>query len=485
MEMDYRSFLDSKSQWNTGCGFEPVWMPSFLFDFQSALVEWAVRRGRAAIFASCGLGKTPMQLVWAENVVRHTNRPVLVLTPLAVAYQTIKEAEKFGIEAVRSRDGTIPSGARVVVTNYDQLHKFDPSAFVGAVADESACIKDMDSKRTGEVIDFLRTMPYRLLCSATPAPNDYDELGTSSEALGEMGYQDMLTKFFRKKLVSDYRGWSREKFQLKGHADRDFWRWVCSWARAVRKPSDLGFDDTRFLLPPLVTREHVVIARTKRDGYLFDLPATGLDEEREERRRTIVERCEKVAEIVAERDDYSICWCHLNDEGDELARLIPCSVQISGSDRDELKEERFLAFQSGQIRTLVTKPVIGAWGLNLQHCNHMTAFPSHSYEQYHQFVRRCWRFGQERPVTVDMISSEGEEGVLANLQRKADQAEVMFDMLVTLMNDSLSINRSSPFTREAEVPSWLSSTSGISSVPTGRSGSLHGLPARALAAGGR
>jgi hypothetical protein len=285
---DYAAFLARKAQYNTGCGFNPIWMPDFLYGFQAYLDDWAIRKGRAAIYAGCGMGKTPMQLVWGENVVRHTNKPVLLLVPLAVAAQTIAEAEKFGVEAVRSRDGSFPSGARIVVTNYDQLHKFDPSKFSGGIGDESACIKDMDSKRTSAVTEFLRALPYRLLCSATPAPNDYDELGTSSEALGELGYRDMLTRFFKKKFVSDYRGWSREKFHLKGHAERDFWRWVCSWARAVRKPSDCGeFDDEQFVLPPLETHEHVVIARAKRDGYLFDLPAMGLNEEREERRRTI------------------------------------------------------------------------------------------------------------------------------------------------------------------------------------------------------
>lgn len=456
MSVSYADFLESKAQFNTGCGFEPDFLPPYLFDFQRPLVDWAVRRGRSAIFASCGMGKTPMQLVWAENVARRTNRSVLVLTPLAVASQTVREAEKFGVEAVRVRDGTVPSDPKIVVTNYDQLHKFDPAAFAGAVADESACIKDMGGKRTAEVIEFMRRLPYRLLCSATPAPNDYDELGTSAEAIGEMGYHDMLTKFFKKKFAADYRGWNRQKFHLRGYAERDFWRWICSWARAVRKPSDMGFDDADFVLPPLVTREHVVESRTRRPGYLMDLPPRGLDEEREERRRTISERCEKVAELVTERDDCSICWCHLNDEGDLIERLIPGAVQIAGSEPDDAKEEKFLAFQSGEFKTLVTKPVIGAWGLNLQHCNHQTFFPSHSYEQYHQAVRRCWRFGQTRPVTIDMVSSSGEEGVLANLQRKAEQADAMFENLVSLMNDSLSISRSTYGTTRAEVPAWLS-----------------------------
>lgn len=452
---DYAAFLDGKVQVGSDGGFGPTWVPDFLFDFQRLLVEWSVRKGRAAILASCGLGKTPCQLVWAENVVRHTNRPVLVLTPLAVAGQTVREAEKFGVDSVRSRNGLFPTGARVVVTNYDQLHKFRPGDFAGVVCDESACIKHMDAKRTAAVTEFLRTLPYRLLCTATPAPNDYDELGTSAEALGELGYQDMITKFFKQQTSKDHLGWGRTKYRLKGHAERDFWRWVCSWSRAVRRPSDLGCDDTRFVLPPLETVEHVVSARTKRPGYLLDLPASTLPEQREERRRTLRERCERVAELVSGTGRPAVCWCHLNAEGDLLARLIPGAVQVSGSDPDELKEERLLAFAAGQIRVLVSKPVIAAWGLNWQHCAHQTFFPSDSYEQYHQAIRRSWRFGQTDFVRVDVVSSEGERGVLDNLNRKAAAAELMYDRLVELMNESLSIRRDNPFTAAAELPPWL------------------------------
>lgn len=469
----YADFLRAKSQYNTGSGFEPIWLPSYLFDFQLSLVDWNIHMGRSATFADCGMGKGPMALVWAENVVRHTNRPVLMVTTLGDSAQMVAEAGKFDVDAVRSKDGKFPSGSRVVVTNYERLVHFDPDDFAGAVCNESSILKNFKGKTKALVTHFMRGLPYRLLCTATAAPNDYDELGTSSEAVGELGYQDMLTRFFRKKFVSDYRGWSREKFQLKGHAERDFWRWVCSWARAVRKPSDCGpFDDSRFVLPPLETHEHVVIARTKRDGYLFDLPATGLDEEREERRRTIVERCERVADLVADTGESAVTWCHLNDEGDELARMISGSVQLSGSDSDERKEEVFEAFVLGQIRVLVTKPVIAGFGLNWQHCAHQTFFPSHSFEQYYQAMRRSYRFGQKRPVRIDVIASEGEAGVQANLQRKADQADEMFRNLVELMRDSLTIDRSNPFTQVAEVPSWMMPIGGITSAATtGRNGS--------------
>lgn len=453
-ERTYEQFLIDKTQVGSLSGFEPTFLPDFLKPFQRALVEWSIRKGRAAILATCGLGKTPMQLVWAENVVRHTNKPVLVLTPLAVAQQTVREGQKFGIDVVRSMDGKIPSDTRIIVANYDRLRHFSPDDFAGVVCDESGAIKNFSGKRTVEVTEFLRTMAYRLLCTATPAPNDYDELGTSSEALGELGYQDMISKFFKKQTTKDYLGWGRTNYKLKGHADREFWRWVCSWARAVRRPSDLGFDDAEFLLPPLETCEHTVISRTKRPGFLFDLPAMGLDEEREERRRTIEERCEKVAELI-NGHDFAIAWCHLNPEGDLLEKIIPGAIQVSGSDPDEAKEEKLLAFQSGQARVLVSKPIIAGYGLNFQHCAHQTFFPSHSFEQYFQAVRRCWRFGQKRSVHIDMIASEGEAGVQANLQRKAEAAEAMFDNLVSLMNDHLQIRRSNPFKAQAELPTWL------------------------------
>jgi hypothetical protein len=456
MTAGYAEFIRTKTQFGSPAGFAPVWMPDFLFDFQKALVEWAVVKGRAAIYADCGLGKSPMELVWAENIVRHTNKPVLLLTHLAVAGQMVREAEKFGVNAVRCSDGKIPNGARVVVTNYDRLHLLSPDTFAGVACDESSAIKNLDGKRTAEVTEFLRTIPYRLLCTATAAPNDYDELGTSSEALGELGHRDMVTKFFKKETTKDHLGWGRTKYQLKGHAQHEFWRWVCSWARAVRKPSDLGFDDGKFVLPPLSTEEHCVKAVTPRSGVLFDMPAITLEEQREERRRTMSERCDKVASLVDTKDP-AVVWCHLNPEGDRLEKIIPGAVQVSGSDSDESKEERFVAFAAGQIRVLVSKPVVAGFGLNWQHCAHQTFFPSHSFEQYYQAVRRCWRFGQTRPVKVDVVTSEGESGVLANLKRKAEAADEMFAKLVSLMNDHLRIERKNQFTKKEKVPSWLSS----------------------------
>ena len=450
---DYAAFLASKAQVASAGGFDPLWLPDFLKPFQRQLVEWTVRKGRAANFSDCGLGKTPMTLVWAENVLRHTGRPVLILTPPAVGPQFVREGQKFGVECVHVKNGKRHSG--INVTNYEQLHHYSPDDFAGVAADESGGIKHFESKRTAEVTEFVRTLQYRLLATATAAPNDYDELGTSAEALGEMGYSDMLARFFRQQTAKDHRGWGRTKYRLRAYAERDFWRWVCSWARAVRKPSDLGFDDAEFILPELVTNEHVIQARTRREGLLFDLPAVTLEEQREERRRTLAERCEKVAELVR-HDLPAICWCHLNPEGDLLERLIPGCVQVSGSDSDEEKEEKLLAFISGQARVLVSKPIVAGWGLNLQHCAHETFFPSHSFEQWYQAVRRCWRFGQKNPVRVDVVTSEGERGVLENLKRKAVQAELLFTRLVELMNEQLHIRAMNPFTAAASVPPWLS-----------------------------
>jgi hypothetical protein len=456
VRQDYAAFLRAKTQVGTRDGFRPVFMPERAFDFQEALIDWSVWQGRAADFADCGMGKTVIQLAWAENVVRHTNRPVLVLTPLAVAGQTVREAEKFGIEAHRSRDGVVRPG--VNVTNYEQLHHFSPADFAGVVCDESSILKSFDGVRRQQITDFMRKMRHRLLCTATAAPNDYHELGTSSEALGYLGYMDMLGRFFKndQNNASTGRGYlgSSNKFRLKGHAEEGFWRWVCSWARALRKPSDLGFDNRAFILPELIQREHVVAAATPPEGMLFSLPAVGLQEQREEQRRTIQERCERVASLVA-HDEPALVWCQLNAEGDLLERLIPGAVQVSGADSDEAKEERFLAFANGEARVLVTKPTIGAWGLNFQHCAHVTFFPSHSFEQFYQGVRRCWRFGQTRPVTVDLITTEGGRGVLDNLQRKAEQADEMFDRLVALMNDALHIERTQTYPHAPEVPSWL------------------------------
>ena len=353
--IEYRVFLERKTHLENQSGFSPLFMPDFLFPFQRELTTWAIKKGRAAIFADCGLGKTPMQLVWAQNVVEKTCKPVLILTPLSVGAQTVREAEKFGIEAKQSRDGAI--AAPITVTNYQQLHKFDWQQFGGVVCDESSILKNFDGSIKGQVTDFMRKLPYRLLCTATAAPNDYIELGTSSEALGDLGFMDMLNRFFKKaeQTMSRSDEFRSGVYRFRGHAQHDFWRWVCSWARAVRKPSDIGFPDDSYRLPELQAVEHIITARTKNPDFLFDMPAIGLQEQRSERRRTIGERCEQAAALIVNTGKPAVAWCHLNEEGHMLEKLIPGAVEVEGNDSDEFKEETFEAFASGQIRVLVSK----------------------------------------------------------------------------------------------------------------------------------
>lgn len=455
-QTEYAAFLHQKTQEGADTGIEPEWMPDELFPFQVDLTAWALRKGRAAIFADCGLGKTPMQLTWAENMARATGKPVLILTPLAVSSQTVREGEKFGIECARSSDGSIPT--RITITNYERLDRFDPTDFGAVVCDESSILKSYSGARRQEITDFMRKMPYRLLATATAAPNDYIELGTSSEALGYVGHMDMLNRFFKNdqnNSASRRMYGEAPKWRFKGHAEQPFWRWVTSWARAIRKPSDLGYDDEGFILPPLMENEYLVEPLEPPPGMLFAIHAARLDEQRAERKRTIQERCERVAELVNSTNEPALVWCHLNDEGKLLDELIPDAVEVAGKHSDDQKEDRLTAFADGDVRVLVTKPKIGAWGLNFQHCNHVTFFPSHSYEQYYQAVRRCWRFGQQRPVTVDIVMTDGERKVMQNLQRKSEGATAMFENLVAEMNHSISIDRTTPFTTKEELPAWL------------------------------
>lgn len=459
----YQEFLDKKSQLGGQSGFSPLWIPDFLFPFQQSLVEWNLVKGKAATFADTGLGKTIQELTWAENVVRKTNKRVLIATPLAVSDQTIREGEKFGIECKRSKTGNLPD-SKIVITNYESLHKFDSNDFVGMAADESACLKSFDSVTKAIVTEFMRRLPYRSLYSATPAPNDFIELGTSSECLGELGYMDMLGRFFKNDQNSLHptsgrgrfeRGLlTQNKWRFRGHSEEHFWKWVCSWARACRKPSDLGFDDTAFILPPLTEKVTVVKSSKPLPGFLFEMPAVGLKEQREELRHTLKERCEAAASKV-EGNAPAVLWCHLNAEGDLLESLISGARQIKGSQSDDEKEELFRAFGSGQLQKLVTKSKIAAWGLNWQHCARMTFFPSHSFEGYYQSVRRCWRFGQKREVVVDMITTEGQKDVLLNLQRKAKAADRMFDALIRLMHEASGIKRTELIQTEVRLPSWL------------------------------
>jgi len=453
--MNYNSFILKKQHTGIGYGFDPIFMPDYLFDFQKCLVEWSIKKGRSAIFADCGLGKTPMQLVWAENIVRKTNKPVIIFTPLAVSIQTVKEAKKFDIECKLSK-GQYKS--KIIATNYEKLKHFNWQEFGGIVCDESSILKSFNGSIKREITQFMKKIPYRLLTTATAAPNDYIELGTSSEALGYLGFMDMLNRFFKNDLNNS--GLKRmygeaPKWRFRGHSETPFWRWVCSWAKACRMPSDLGFNNDKFMLPKLSENSIIVETRTCADGTFLPLPAKNLDEQRKERKRTITERCEKVAEVVNKKKDFSFVMCQLNQEGDLLEKMINNSVQVHGRHKTEQKEERLFGFAEKKIKCLITKPKIGAWGLNFQHCNHITYFPSHSYEQYYQTVRRCWRFGQERNVYVDIVMTEGDELVMRNMQRKMNQAKEMFKKLVGEMNNELLIKNENKNIVKQEIPSWL------------------------------
>jgi hypothetical protein len=446
--LNYNLFLSKKRSTPEMFGFEPNIIPDYAFDFQRHLIEWACRKGRSAIFADCGLGKTLMQLVWAENVAAETGGRVLILTPLAVSHQTVNESAKFGIHAVRSNAGELPS--QIVVTNYERLHYFKPEDFAGVVCDESSILKNFAGSTREAITEFMAKVNYRMLCTATAAPNDFMELGTSSEALGYLKYREMLSMFF------SHDGGETSKWTLKGHAAKGpFWQWLCSWARAIRNPGDLGFCARGFDLPELKIRRHIVSTNKAPDGFLFNMPAVGLDEQRDERRRTINERCEMAASLISSHKQSAVAWCHLNAEGDLLQKMIPGAVQVSGSDSDDRKEEVFRAFESGDIRVIVTKPTIAGFGLNWQHCHHQTFFPSHSFEQWYQAIRRCWRFGQKNPVTVDVISSDGEADVVANLERKAAAADRLFEQIVRHMNEQISHSTKQTTTNKIQIPSWL------------------------------
>jgi len=458
MERTYEQYLEDKKQIGGYHGFEPTFYPDKMFDFQKSLTEWAVKKGRAAVYADCGLGKSIIELAYAQNIVEKTNGNVLLLTPIAVGQQMIKESEKFGIETGRSRDGKIKG--KITITNYEQLHQFDPNDFTGLVCDESSILKNFAGKTKQLVTQFSRKIKYRLLATATAAPNDFIELGTSSEALGYLGYMDMLNKFFKNdqnNSATNRRSRFTEatKWRLKGHSHDHFWRWVTSWARAIRSPSDLGFSDEGYNLPDFIENTIEMKLNKALPEMLFAIPAVGLKEQRDATRGSIDERCEKAAEIANKSNDFCVLWCNRNAEGDLLEKLIPDAIQVSGSDSDEKKEEKLMSFSSGKTRVLVIKPKIGAWGLNWQHCNHTIFFPTHSYEQYYQAMRRFWRFGQKRQVTADIIYTDSDVNVIDNLHRKKNQAAEMFDRLVAEMNNSLSLQKTNEYINDMTIPSWI------------------------------
>jgi len=451
--MNYESFIASKRAQSSHRGL-PIVPPlnPMLFDFQKDIVGWALRQGQAAIFADCGMGKTPMQLEWA----RHVPGRVLIVAPLAVATQTEREGVKFDIPCRYLRDDD--PNERIVITNYEIIERFDPSAFAGIVLDESSILKSYTGKFRTYLIEQWGHTPFRLAATATPAPNDYMELGNHSEFLGRMTRTEMLSTFF----VHD--GGDTSKWRLKGHAEGEFWKWLTSWAVLIKKPSDLGYDDGSFLLHACHLHEVVVNANDPCGDNLFALPAVTLIERRDARRNSIEERVAEVAALANNSDDQWLVWCDLNAESAALAKAIPDAVEVRGSDSNEDKIDRMLGFGEGRYRVLVSKPSICGFGMNFQRCAHM-AFTglSDSYEKFYQAIRRCWRFGQTREVNAYVVTSSLEGAVVANIRRKetdalrmaAEMLEHMHDLNETQIRGRVIEDRSYLPQNEMEAPSFL------------------------------
>ena len=430
--MDYETFVKQKRRIEVATGHNPSDLNEHLFDFQHAIVTWAVRRGRAAIFADTGLGKTLMQLSWADEVASHTGGVVLILAPLAVSEQTIEQGSTFGIEVRRVPNGSTPDGPGVWITNYERMDHIDFDSLHGLVLDESSILKSHDGKTRQRIINAAQRIPYRLSCTATPSPNDFEELGNQCEFLGVMTRTEMLATYFVND-TGDTGTWI-----LKGWGQSRFWEWMGSWAVVLRNPSDIGFDGSRYILPAPEYIEHVV--ETEQSGDLFAKPAQTLAERRKAQRDSIESRCKALADVVnADQSEPWLIWCHLNDEAEMLHQLIPGSVNVQGSDKPEDKAARMMDFSHGNLRVLISKPKICGFGMNWQHCARM-AFVGldDSFEKFYQAVRRCYRFGQKRNVLVHLFTAENEGQILQNLKRKELQHHEMSEKMIAHMKDIMN-----------------------------------------------
>lgn len=410
---DYESFVKNKRRMEVATGHKPGELNEHLFDFQHAIVSWAVRRGRAAIFADTGLGKTLMQLSWADEVAIHKNGIVVVLAPLAVSEQTIEQGATFGIEVRRIPAGETPTEPGIWITNYERINAIDFNSLSGIVLDESSILKSHDGKTRTAIIASCQSIPYRLSCTATPSPNDFEELGNQCEFLGVMTRTEMLATYFIND-AGDTGTWI-----LKGWGQSRFWEWMGTWAVVLRSPSDIGFDGSRYDLPALTYHEHVVQTDALGDE-LFSRPAMTMLERRKAQRESIEARCAALAAVVnAEPNEPWLIWCHLNDEADLIKSLIPGAVNVQGSDSPESKTKNLLGFAHGDIRVLASKPKIAGYGMNWQHCARV-AFVGldDSFEKFYQAVRRCYRFGQKREVQVHIFTAENEGQILQNIKRK-------------------------------------------------------------------
>jgi len=457
MSKEYYEFLEKKKHSIGNFGFKANYIPDIAFDFQKYVIEKAIEKGRSAVFLDTGLGKTLVQLSLAQNIVNHTNKKVLILTPLAVAFQFILEAEKLGIDDIEySKDGKHTK--KIVICNYERLHYFNETDFVGVICDESSILKNFDGKIKNQITSFIKKIPYRFLSTATPSPNDFIELGTSSEALGYMGYMDMLGKFFKnnQNSVDSNNRNIGEKFYLKPHAEKDFFAWVNQWSIMAKMPSDLGFSNERYNLPELIVNKHIVTndSQISVDGQLqmFNIVAKNFNEIRYEQKQTEEKRCQKAIELA--QGKTSVYWCNTNNESSILKHSDSKAVEIIGSQSIDKKEEILLAFANGEIERLITKAKMTSMGLNWQHCNHSVFFPTWSYEQYYQAIRRFWRFGQKNDVVIDMVISDGQTRVLEALEQKTQKAIQLHKNLTENVNRSFE-NITKEFNKEIIKPKFL------------------------------
>lgn len=438
---EYLDFLQNKKHTLLDSGFEPLYIPDIAFDFQRFIIEKAVRKGRMAIFADTGLGKTLQELAIAQNVILYTNKRVLILTPLAVAFQFLVEAEKIGIDDIEySKDGKFTK--KIVICNYERLHYFNSNDFECVITDESSILKNFDGAIKNQITAFIKKVNYRFLSTATPAPNDYIEFGTSSEALGYLPYMDMLEKFFRNNENNIRPQEIGNKWYLKPHAKNDFFSWLLQWAIFVKMPSDIGFSDDRYILPNLNENIHEVENKSNwvinGQMKLYNSIARTMSEVRQEQQGSVKERCEKAVELSS---NCCVYWCNFNDEGDLLDEIDKDAVQIKGSMSLEKKEDILRNFSKGEIKKLITKPKITSFGLNWQHCNHTIYFPTWSYEQYYQAIRRFWRFGQKRDVAVDLVVSDGQKRVIDTLLYKKNKANEFQDIIRKSISNTLELKK--------------------------------------------
>jgi ERCC4-related helicase len=454
---DYIKFLQTKKHSIGNFGFKSLYVPEIAFDFQKYIIEKSVQKGRIGVFADTGLGKTLMQISIANNIVLKTNKKVLILTPLAVAFQFILEAEKLGISDIEySKDGKHTK--KIVICNYERLHYFNSLDFEGVICDESSILKNFDGKIKSQITSFVKKIPFRFLSTATPSPNDFIELGTSSEALGYMGYMDMLTKFFKnnQNSVDSTNRNIGEKFYLKPHAEKDFFAWVNQWSIMCKMPSDIGFSNDRYVLPELIINKHIVKNQSLIDVngqiQMFTPIAKSMTEVRHEQKQTEEKRCEKAIELASGKT--SVYWCNTNNESSILKHSDSEAVEIIGGQSIDKKEEILLAFANGEINRLITKAKMTSMGLNWQHCNHSVFFPTWSYEQYYQSIRRFWRFGQKNDVTIDMVISDGQTRVIEALEQKTKKAVELHKNLTENVNRSFD-HKTKEFNKDIIKPKFI------------------------------